>query len=138
MLLEKHGTCSYPNIPDEGTYFSVGLNLHQKYDISKILSDAGFVPGNKRYKTSEMKEAVADAVGGLPAFSCKGQLVDEIWVCLTKDLKVRDCGMPAKSCGTYAEIPPFRSSFDSEDDPEDSGNSDNSSDSGDSDGISVL
>lgn len=104
-----------------------------------------------------MKAAVSDAIGAKPAFSCKGQLINEIWVCLTKDLKVhyhplhvmytavgicprlsvllrsglpcfcklifspllvpfiefvnclqiRDCGMPAKSCGTYTQIPPF-------------------------------
>ncbi|KAL2649858.1 hypothetical protein R1flu_017986 [Riccia fluitans] len=133
LIAEKHGTCSYPIIPDEGTYFSLGLNLNQKYDISKILSDAGFVPGNNKYKTSEMKAAVADAVGGKPAFSCKGQLIDEIWVCLTKDLKVRDCGMAANSCGKTAEIPPFKARSDLEDDSE--GDSDNS---GDSEGINVL
>ncbi|KAG6543162.1 hypothetical protein Mapa_015411 [Marchantia paleacea] len=110
---EKHGTCSYPIIPDEATYFSVGLNLHLRYDISKILSDAGFFPSSRKYKTSDMKAAVSDAIGAKPAFSCKGQLINEIWVCLTKELKIRDCGMPANTCGTYTQIPPFVSKIES-------------------------
>lgn len=105
---EKHGTCAYPTIPDEATYFTVGLNLHLRYDISKILNDAGFVPdSSKQYQTSAMVAAIKEAVGGSPVFTCKSKQINEIWICFTKDLKIRNCGSSSNSCPKTLLIPPF-------------------------------
>ncbi|CAM6091169.1 unnamed protein product [Calypogeia fissa] len=104
---EKHGTCAYPTIPDEATYFIVGLNLRLKYDLLKILKDAGFVPSSSEmYQSSEMAAAIKSAVGGWPILTCWSKQVQEIWICFTKDLKIRDCGSSSNSCSTIL-FPPF-------------------------------
>ncbi|KAH0469694.1 hypothetical protein IEQ34_001252 [Dendrobium chrysotoxum] len=69
---KKHGTCSYPVILDEYSYFSVALDLYFKYNITKILSNEGILASNaETYSVEDIISAIKKAVGALPLLECR-------------------------------------------------------------------
>ncbi|KAL5990804.1 hypothetical protein ACLOJK_011708 [Asimina triloba] len=78
-VVEKHGTCSYPVIQDEYSYFSTALDLYFKYNITKMLTDAGYTPNNyERYPLGGIVSAIEDAFGATPLLVCKHGAVEEL------------------------------------------------------------
>ncbi|XP_043707037.1 ribonuclease 2 isoform X2 [Telopea speciosissima] len=89
---EKHGTCSSPVIHDEYTYFLTALNLYSKYNVTGILTEAGYVASNsEKYPLGGVISAIENAVGASPLLSCSHGAVEEISLCFYKDFKPRDC-----------------------------------------------
>lgn len=89
---EKHGTCAYPVIRDEYSYFSTTLQLYSKYNILDILSAAGYSPDNgEEYPTHDLVAAISKAVGATPLLVCSQGEVMELRICFYKDFKPRDC-----------------------------------------------
>ncbi|XP_078434468.1 ribonuclease 2 [Wolffia australiana] len=115
---EKHGTCSSPVLQDEYSYFSTTLDLYFKYNITKVLTSAGFSSSNDdKYKLAEVSTAIKNATGGTPWLVCSHDFVQELRLCLHKDFSPRDCGVLASneqgelnskdSCPMYVRLPKF-------------------------------
>ncbi|KAK1266747.1 Ribonuclease 2 [Acorus gramineus] len=115
---EKHGTCSSPSVIDEYDYFSKTLNLYMRYNVTKVLDDAGFRATNAdKYPLGEIVSTITKAFGAPPSLSCSHGAVEELYLCFTKDFKPRDCanGLSTaqdplnsrKSCPTYIRIPEY-------------------------------
>ncbi|XP_039123094.1 ribonuclease 2 [Dioscorea cayenensis subsp. rotundata] len=91
---EKHGTCSYPVIQDEYSYFSKALDLYFKYNITDILSRAGFLATNSEtYFVKDIVAALEKAIGTSPQLVCKRGSLQELRICFYKDFTPRDCGI---------------------------------------------
>ncbi|KAL6978931.1 Ribonuclease 2 [Sarracenia purpurea var. burkii] len=117
---EKHGTCSFPAIRDEYEYFSTTLNLYFKYNVTKVLNDAGYVPSNSdNYPLGGVISAIQNAFQATPLLVCSNGAVEELRLCFYKDFKPRDCvigsivpdGMLSSksSCPKYVSLPAFTS-----------------------------
>ncbi|XP_042510427.1 ribonuclease 2 isoform X1 [Macadamia integrifolia] len=123
---EKHGTCSFPVIRDEYSYFLTALNLYFKYNVTGIMNDAGYVASNsEKYPSGSIISAIENAVGASPLLVCSHGAVKEISLCFDKDLKPRDCIIDSashadllasrSSCPKYISLPeyvPLSKSFD--------------------------
>lgn len=91
---EKHGTCSYPIIQDEYSYFSKALDLYYKYNITNILNSAGFLATNsEKYFVKDIVAALENAIGATPQLVCKRGSLEELRICFYKDFTPRDCGI---------------------------------------------
>ncbi|GLJ49863.1 hypothetical protein SUGI_1059610 [Cryptomeria japonica] len=110
---EKHGTCSYPVIKDEYSYFSTTLQIYSKYNILDILNAAGISPANdKEYLTCDLVTAISKAVGATPSVVCSHGQLEELRLCFYKDFKPRDCistytGQNEQSCPQHVMIPQY-------------------------------
>ncbi|XXG62110.1 hypothetical protein AAC387_Pa05g0542 [Persea americana] len=116
---EKHGTCSYPVIRDEYSYFSTVLDLYFKYNITKVLVDAGFLPtNNNEYPLEGIIAAIEEAFGASPLLVCKHGAVEELHLCLYKNFTPRDCLIDSNAlngtlhsgsshCPRYIRIPEY-------------------------------
>lgn len=114
---EKHGTCSYPVVKDEYSYFSMVLDLYFKYNITAILSDAGFLASNAvKYPLGDIVFTIERAVGASPQLVCKHGSIQELRLCFNKDLTPRDCLIGASanstsnsrsSCPKYISLPSY-------------------------------
>ncbi|MEW5305914.1 MAG: hypothetical protein WDW38_009843 [Sanguina aurantia] len=88
----KHGTCALDIFPSELDYFKGTLDLHAKYDLQGVFSAAGITPSwTKTYRASDLQSAVEDAYGIVPQLHCVNGRLNEIWMCVGKDLSVIDC-----------------------------------------------
>jgi len=89
---EKHGTCSYPVIQDEYDYFATTLNLYTKYNVTRILENAGIDSQNgEKYLLGDVVSAIKKDFGATPLLVCKKGSVEELRICFYKDFKPRDC-----------------------------------------------
>ncbi|XP_010251385.1 PREDICTED: ribonuclease 2-like [Nelumbo nucifera] len=115
---EKHGTCSFPVIQDEFSYFSTTLDLYFKYNVTKILNEAGFAPSNsEKYPLGGIVSAIENAVGASPLLVCSHGALEELRLCFYKDFKPRDCIIgsstqfelltPRSSCPRYISLPQY-------------------------------
>ncbi|XP_077228482.1 ribonuclease 2-like isoform X2 [Tasmannia lanceolata] len=114
---EKHGTCSFPVIQDEYSYFSTALDLYFKYNLTNILFNAGYQPTNSnKYPLGAVVTAIERAVGASPSLVCSHGAVEELRLCFYKDFKPRDCEsgsntrddvLGSSSCPRYISIPEF-------------------------------
>ncbi|XP_068666573.1 ribonuclease 2-like [Aristolochia californica] len=108
---EKHGTCSYPVVEDEFSYFSMTLDLYFKHNLTEILIDAGYAPTSNgtTYALTNITTTIRNAVGSLPLFVCSDDTLEELHICFYKDLKPRDCDMESSegSCPAYISLPKF-------------------------------
>ncbi|XP_077229049.1 ribonuclease 2-like [Tasmannia lanceolata] len=115
---EKHGTCSFPVIKDEYSYFSTVLNLYFKYNVTKVLIDAGYQPTNsEKYPLAGIVATVEKAMGASPLLVCSRGAIEELHICFYKDFKPRDCVSGSitrddvldstSSCPTYISIPEY-------------------------------
>ncbi|XP_010242495.1 PREDICTED: ribonuclease 2-like isoform X1 [Nelumbo nucifera] len=111
---EKHGTCSFPVIQDEYSYFITTLNLYFKYNVTKVLSEAGYVPSSsQKYPLEGVVSAIENAVGASPLLVCSDGAVEELHICFSKNLKPRNCITDSRStCPQHITFPgpvPLRS-----------------------------
>ncbi|KAF3434935.1 hypothetical protein FNV43_RR22022 [Rhamnella rubrinervis] len=118
---EKHGTCSFPVIWDEYNYFLTTLNVYFKYNVTRVLNEAGYVPSNaEKYPLGGIISAIQNAFGATPLLVCKKGAVEELRLCFYKDFKPRDCVMgstgqsfvlsSSSSCPKYVSLPEHASS----------------------------
>nr|XP_022335262.1 ribonuclease Oy-like [Crassostrea virginica] len=114
---EKHGTCatSVPATSNELKYFQMGLMLHAKYNITKILMNQGILPSNTaRYMTNETESALKRELGVEAMIECaydkkktQKQLLYEVFICMNKDFKLIDCNREGESQTTCPKHEPF-------------------------------
>ncbi|CAB3371862.1 Hypothetical predicted protein [Cloeon dipterum] len=97
---QKHGTCAAQLEPlnSELKYFSKGLEWHDRYNMTKMLTDEGIVPDStKPYLVGEINDAVKRQTGFNPAIECfrdpktHKTYLFEIRVCFSKKLELMDC-----------------------------------------------
>ncbi|CAL2279990.1 unnamed protein product [Prunus armeniaca] len=87
---EKHGTCSSPVARDEYSYFLTTLNVYFKYNVTKVLNEAGYVPSNtEKYPLGGIVSAIQNAFRTTPKLLCKKGALEELHLCFYKDFKVR-------------------------------------------------
>ncbi|KAG7025471.1 Ribonuclease 2, partial [Cucurbita argyrosperma subsp. argyrosperma] len=114
---EKHGTCSSPVARDEYGYFLTTLNVYFKYNVTKVLNEAGYVPSNtEKYPLGGIISAVENAFHATPLLVCSKGAVEELRLCFYKDFKPRDC-VPTDSqnaivsskisCPKYVSLPSY-------------------------------
>ncbi|OVA05166.1 Ribonuclease T2-like [Macleaya cordata] len=112
----EHGTCSYPVVRDEYGYFLTTLNVYFKYNVTKILSEAGYVASNyEKYPLGGIISAIQNAVGATPQLVCSHGAVEELRLCFYKDFKPRDCVINSSnevlasksSCPRYISLPEY-------------------------------
>ncbi|KAJ7961736.1 Ribonuclease [Quillaja saponaria] len=118
---EKHGTCSFPVVQDEYSYFLTTLNVYFKYNVTKVLSEAGYVPSNtEKYPLGGIITAIQNAFHASPELACSKGSVQELYLCFYKDFKPRDCAVGSNigleminsksSCPKYVSLPAYVSS----------------------------
>ncbi|XP_022140985.1 ribonuclease 2-like [Momordica charantia] len=105
---EKHGTCAAPVIVGEFDYFLTTLTIFSKYNVTKVLNDAGFVASDtEKYALGDVVAAVQDAFNATPKISCaKKGAVKELWLCFDKTFQPRDCDL-ANSCPDFIKLPTY-------------------------------
>lgn len=118
---EKHGTCSFPVIKNEYSYFATTLDLYIKYNITKILDGAGFVASNaESYRLKDVIGAIENGFGATPLVVCSKGAVEELRICFYKNLEPRDCdigsnsitmhnALHSTSCPEYIRLPSYTS-----------------------------
>lgn len=85
---EKHGTCAYPVIKNEYDYFQTALNLYLKYNVTKVLTEAGYAPSDsEKYPLGGIISAIENAFHMTPLVVCSDGTVEELRLCFYKDLK---------------------------------------------------
>ncbi|GAV68395.1 Ribonuclease_T2 domain-containing protein, partial [Cephalotus follicularis] len=115
---EKHGTCSFPVVRDEYNYFLTTLNVYFKYNVTKVLNEAGYVPSNtERYPLGGIVSAIENAFHATPELTCSKGAVEELHLCFYKDFTPRDCGFKSSlkndiyssksSCPKYVSLPSY-------------------------------
>ncbi|CAH1122148.1 unnamed protein product [Ceutorhynchus assimilis] len=95
----KHGTCAsvLPQLDSVPNYFEMGLKLNRQYDLSKILSKGGIVPGTNGYDVSFIYNVIKNAINREPSIQCvtdrktKESFINEIRICLNKTFDAIDC-----------------------------------------------
>ncbi|KAL3850489.1 hypothetical protein ACJIZ3_012371 [Penstemon smallii] len=121
LFSEKHGTCSSSVTGDEYNYFLTTLNVYFKYNVTEVLSEAGYVASNsEKYPLGGIISAIQNAFHATPELECSGDAVEELHLCFYKDFKPRDCAVKSiaqsglvnsrKSCPKYVSLPEFVSS----------------------------
>jgi len=107
----KHGTCCMPVINSERSYFEISLHLYQSFDIMQSLSSSDIVPSaTKEYDYSDFSEAIKSGLGTDVILHCKSKNLEEVWMCISKDLQPIDCPK-AKELSNSCEkivLPPFK------------------------------
>ncbi|KAL8161663.1 hypothetical protein V2J09_013152 [Rumex salicifolius] len=116
-VAEKHGTCSSPVIHDEYNYFLTTLNVYFKYNVTRVLNEAGYIPSNsEKYPLGGIISAVENAFHASPLIVCSKGAIEELRLCFYKDFKPRDCATPSlgqykmvhnskRSCPEYISLP---------------------------------
>lgn len=118
---EKHGTCSFPVVRDEYSYFLTTLNLYFKYNVTRVLNEAGYLPSNtEKYPLGGIVSAIQNAFHATPKLDCSKDAVNELHLCFYKDFKPRDCIIErsletdnyfsSSSCPKYVSLPVYKSS----------------------------
>ncbi|XP_004137162.1 ribonuclease 2 [Cucumis sativus] len=106
---EKHGTCAAPVIVGEYDYFLTTITIFSKYNVTKVLSDAGFVASNtEKYPIEDVVAAIKNEFNNAtPKISCaKKGAVKELWLCFDKSFEPRDCNLP-NSCPDFIKFPTY-------------------------------
>ncbi|KAK3184646.1 hypothetical protein Dsin_031932 [Dipteronia sinensis] len=115
---EKHGTCSSPVIRDEYSYFLTTLNVYFKYNVTRVLSEAGYVPSNsEKYPLGGIISAIQNAFHATPKLVCSKGALEELHLCFYKDFEPRDCLAGSSiqnvkyssksSCPKYVSLPAY-------------------------------
>ncbi|XP_050205011.1 ribonuclease 2 [Mercurialis annua] len=112
---EKHGTCSSPVAHDEYNYFLTALNVYFKYNVTKVLNEAGYIPSNtETYPLGGIISAIENAFHATPTIACSRGAIGELYLCFYKDFKPRDCATRStvkdnyssrSSCPKYVRLP---------------------------------
>ncbi|GAB4819655.1 hypothetical protein N2152v2_006701 [Parachlorella kessleri] len=107
----RHGTCAEPVLGNRPAYFNTTLDLDDKYDLDEAMAAAGITPSDSRtYAAKDVLNAVSDSFGAKPLLKCKSELLVEIWMCLSLDLKPIPCPpgvavKPQSRCGKEVKLP---------------------------------
>ncbi|XP_057316691.1 ribonuclease Oy-like [Hydractinia symbiolongicarpus] len=96
---EKHGTCaaSVAGFEDEHSYFQQTLTLRSLYTPMTVLEKNGITPSTDPYKLSDIVNVIDSAYGVKTCVECgyikesQTQLLSGLYVCLTKDLQLKNC-----------------------------------------------
>ncbi|KAI9178576.1 hypothetical protein LWI28_028116 [Acer negundo] len=115
---EKHGTCSSPVVRDEYSYFLTTLNVFFKYNVTRVLSEAGYVPSNsEKYPLGGIISAIQNAFHATPKLVCSKGALEELHLCFYKDFQPRDCLAGSgiqngkysskSSCPKYVSLPAY-------------------------------
>uniref|UniRef100_A0A2P2LN14 Uncharacterized protein n=1 Tax=Rhizophora mucronata TaxID=61149 RepID=A0A2P2LN14_RHIMU len=115
---EKHGTCSSPVVQDEYNYFLTTLNVYFKYNVTRVLYEAGYVPSNtEKYPLGGIISAIENAFHTTPSVACSKGAVEELYLCFYKDFEPRDCALGSiiqdnrlsswHYCPEYVSLPTF-------------------------------
>ncbi|XP_062175103.1 ribonuclease 2 [Alnus glutinosa] len=115
---EKHGTCSFPVVRDEYSYFLMTLNVYFKYNVTQVLNEAGYLPSNtEKYPLGGIVSAIENAFHATPLLVCSKGSVEELHLCFYKDFKPRDCAVGSSiqndiissksSCPLYVSLPAY-------------------------------
>ncbi|PPR85270.1 hypothetical protein GOBAR_AA35425 [Gossypium barbadense] len=106
--VKTHGTCSSPVFHDEYSYFLTALNVYFKYNVTKMLNEAGYVPSNsERYPLGGLVSAIENSFQATPEVICSKHDVKEIRLCFYKDFKPRNCLASKTSCPKYVSLPTY-------------------------------
>eukprot|EP00191_Tetraselmis_sp_GSL018_P021634 CAMPEP_0177582708 /NCGR_PEP_ID=MMETSP0419_2-20121207/2907_1 /TAXON_ID=582737 /ORGANISM="Tetraselmis sp., Strain GSL018" /LENGTH=135 /DNA_ID=CAMNT_0019071999 /DNA_START=487 /DNA_END=894 /DNA_ORIENTATION=- len=102
----RHGTCAISRFHSERAFFETALKLHETFDIEATLAQNGILPSNAvSYNTKFVEKAIAVKFGYLPQLHCMGEQLNEVWMCIGKDLKAMECPTSRSSCGNRITIP---------------------------------
>lgn len=105
---EKHGACT--GLGQRG-YFDTMLRAWRQFRVPALLADLEY---RQTLSGADLVSAIHDANPDLDgralSFSCgRAGVLNEIRLCLTKDLKARDCGRPARrDCSASITLLPPR------------------------------
>lgn len=114
---EKHGTCglSLPSLDNELKYFKMGLSLHDKYNILKLMKKSGIVPKKRyTYEFGEFMNALKSHFKD-PVVSClydkesMTQYIGQIEICLNKSFSMISCNKVRR--GRYNKTKRFNSNL---------------------------
>ncbi|RLM84946.1 hypothetical protein C2845_PM04G21960 [Panicum miliaceum] len=118
---EKHGTCSYPVIQDEYSYFSTTLHLYSSYNVTALLASKISIGADDggRYLVADLVATVRSSFGASPLLLCEGGSLQELRLCFDKDLKPLDCINGGtgneydiiehgRSCARYISLPSYK------------------------------
>ncbi|KAJ4730322.1 Ribonuclease [Melia azedarach] len=112
--VEKHGTCSLTVVRDEYSYFLTTLNVYFKYNVTRVLNEAGYLPSNtEKYPLGGIVSAIQNAFHATPKLVCSKGAVKELHLCFFKDFKPRDCIIENEnyssrsSCPKYVSLPAY-------------------------------
>lgn len=116
----KHGTCAalLPSLNSEHKYFQKGLDLQQKFNISKILEVAGILPSlTSSMKLDRLRKVIEGFTNKRTRLLCMEaktkteQILAQIEICLDKTFSPIDCDASKYSVDTslssYQENPRF-------------------------------
>jgi len=110
---EKHGTCS--NM-DQHTYFAAALQFKARFNLTRILLDAGITPSDeKTYFLSSILDAITEATGSKPSIGCNkgvaGEMqLFEVYQCVDRTgTRPVDCPGPVqgRKCSDKVQFPAF-------------------------------
>jgi len=103
---EKHGTCAetVQGFETEHDFFKVTLDLRDKYDMGRVLSDQGITPRVIPYKGADVKKAIDNGLTKKGCATCQkvkgvdGYVLMSTTVCLSKSLQLIDCPYCEQEC----------------------------------------
>ena len=92
---QKHASCakSDPLLNSEYKYFLTGLELRNQMNLYTMLNNSNIVPSNTaKYTTNQIQKAVYLGINHTAVIVCdKNNILNEIRVCLNKNLELFDC-----------------------------------------------
>lgn len=110
---EKHGTCS-ESVLDQHSYFQTALDLKNKVNLLKALTNAGIKPNGQTYSLDSIKDAIKQAVGYEPFVECNvdssgNRQLYQIYLCVDySGSTVIECPVfPRSKCDDQIEFPSF-------------------------------
>lgn len=103
---EKHGTCAatVSGLETEHEFFKVAMDLRDKYDMGRILSDESITPRVVPYKGSDVKAAINKGLNAKGCATCQkvtgvdGYVLMSTTVCVDKTLALMDCPYCEQEC----------------------------------------
>jgi ribonuclease T2 len=105
---EKHGTCAevIPQLGDELKFFTVTVQLLQKYNVIPLLAAGGITPQDGvSVSLSDAQSAVEQSFGYKPQFNCKSGMMESAILCFDKSLNPTECTGLSSQCDSSFIIP---------------------------------
>ena len=88
----KHLLCAENVYTDPYDLFYDGLQLRSNYDLYQALADSYIYPSlSRKYKVSDMERAIERVVGYDVIVSCRNNQLNEVHLCINKNLTLFDC-----------------------------------------------
>lgn len=118
----KHGTCAVniPSLRGEKNYFSMGLQLHDKFNLKKIFGAMKINPGTQTYEYTDVTTALGKAfheegykMSCVYDKSTKTQYLMQVEICVDKSFEPISCNSPGKLDVTNSQCRPQTSAHQS-------------------------